>query len=80
MDDDKNRKLSLDEFKKGVEEYGLNFSKAEIEELFHLIDTDRSGNIDYEEFLRKLRVCFEKFHRYFYSSNIILASNEQFSY
>ena len=56
MDDDKNRKLSLDEFKKGVEEYGLNFSKSEIEDLFRRIDTDRSGSIDYEEFLRKLRV------------------------
>jgi hypothetical protein len=56
MDDDKDRKLSLDEFRKGVEEYGLNFSRSEIEELFRLIDIDRSGNIDYEEFLRKLRV------------------------
>ena len=56
MDDDKNRKLSMEEFKKGVQEYGLNFSKSEIEELFRLMDTDRSGNIDYEEFLHKLRV------------------------
>ena len=56
MDDDKNRKLSMEEFKKGVQEYGLNFSKSEIEELFRLIDTDRSGTIDYEEFLHKLRV------------------------
>ena len=57
MDDDKNRKLSVEEFKKGVEEYGLNFGKAEIEELFRLMDMDKSGHIDYEEFLRKLRVC-----------------------
>jgi hypothetical protein len=56
MDDDRDRKLSLDEFRKGVEEYGLNFSKSEIDELFSLIDIDHNGNIDYEEFLRKLRV------------------------
>ena len=56
MDDDKNRKLSLEEFRKGVEEYGLSFSKAEIEELFRRMDTDRDGSIDYEEFVRKLRV------------------------
>lgn len=56
MDDDRNRKLSLDEFQKGVEEYGLNFSRSEISELFRLMDADQSGSIDYEEFLRKLRV------------------------
>ena len=58
MDDDGSKKLSFDEFKKGVEEYGLNFSRNEIDELFRLFDADRSGSIDYEEFLRKLRVCF----------------------
>ena len=56
MDDDKDRKLNMEEFKKGVQEYGLNFSRSEIEELFRLIDTDRSGTLDYEEFLHKLRV------------------------
>ena len=57
MDDDGNRKLSVDEFKKGVEEYGLNLSKTEIEDLFRAMDADRNGSIDYEEFLRRLRVC-----------------------
>ncbi|CAF1065435.1 unnamed protein product [Adineta ricciae] len=61
MDDDKNRKLSLEEFQKGVEEYGLNFSKSEISELFRLIDADHSGSIDYEEFLRKLRPPINNF-------------------
>ncbi|CAF1092978.1 unnamed protein product [Adineta ricciae] len=61
MDDDKNRKLSLEEFQKGVEEYGLNFSKSEISELFRLIDIDHSGSIDYEEFLRKLRPPINNF-------------------
>lgn len=65
MDDDKNRKLSLEEFRKGVEEYGLSFAKAEIEELFRRMDTDRNGSIDYEEFVRKLRVshCYRIFRQ-----------------
>jgi Ca2+-binding EF-hand superfamily protein len=58
MDDDKNRKLSMDEFKKGVQEYGLNLSKTEIEEIFRTMDMDQNGSIEYEEFLRRLRVCF----------------------
>lgn len=56
MDDDKNRKLNMEEFRKGVEEYGLSFTKAEIEDLFRIMDLDKSGYIDYEEFLRQLRV------------------------
>lgn len=58
MDDDKNRKLNVDEFKKGIDEYGLNFSKAEIEQIFRDMDTDNSGSVDFDEFLRRLRVCF----------------------
>ncbi|CAF3046054.1 unnamed protein product [Rotaria sp. Silwood2] len=61
MDDDKSKKLTFDEFKKGVEEYGLNFSKAEIEELFRIMDIDQSGHIDYEEFLRRLRPPMNNF-------------------
>ena len=58
MDDDGNRKLSMEEFQKGVSEYGLQFSKPEIAELFRVIDIDNNGSIDYEEFLRRLRVSF----------------------
>ncbi|CAF3899189.1 unnamed protein product [Rotaria sp. Silwood2] len=61
MDDDKSKKLTFDEFKKGVEEYGLNFSKAEIEDLFRIMDIDQSGHIDYEEFLRRLRPPMNNF-------------------
>ncbi|CAF1101762.1 unnamed protein product [Rotaria sordida] len=61
MDDDKNRKLSLEEFTKGVEEYGLSFSKNDIAELFRLFDTDHNGSIDYEEFLRRLRPSMNNF-------------------
>jgi Ca2+-binding EF-hand superfamily protein len=81
MDDDKNRKLSVEEFQKGVSEYGLNFSKAEVGELFRAIDVDQNGSIDFDEFLRRLRVCFivlKKLNRMsFIDFSIdILASNE----
>jgi Ca2+-binding EF-hand superfamily protein len=71
MDDDGNRKLNLDEFRKGVQEYGLNFSKSEIEDLFRLIDIDRNGNIDYEEFLRRLRVYFSSNFVYIFINQIL---------
>lgn len=56
MDDNKNKKLDLDEFRKGISEYGLQYSKEEMGELFLAFDKDRSGQIDFEEFLEKLRV------------------------
>lgn len=57
MDDNKNKKLDLDEFSKGINEYGLNYSKEEMRELFNAFDKDKSGQIDFDEFLEKLRVC-----------------------
>ena len=56
MDDNKNKKLDFEEFRKGVNEYGLNYNKDEISELFRLFDKDGSGQIDFDEFLEKLRV------------------------
>lgn len=61
MDDDGNRKLSMDEFRKGVQEYGLGFTKDEIFEMFRSFDRDENGSVDYEEFLRSLRPPLNKF-------------------
>lgn len=55
MDDNKNRKLELEEFSKGVREYGFNYSKEEMKELFYAFDKDHSGTLDFDEFLEKLR-------------------------
>ena len=56
-DDDGNKKLNLEEFKKGLHDYGVTgVSAAEIEELFNMFDTDNSGTINFDEFLVALRV------------------------
>ena len=56
IDDNKNKKLELEEFNKALTEYGLNYSKEETKELFYAFDKDHSGFIDFDEFLEKLRV------------------------
>lgn len=55
MDD--NHSLSLDkfEFSKAMSDYMLGFSEGEIQTLFSHFDVDRSGLIEYDEFLRAIR-------------------------
>jgi Ca2+-binding EF-hand superfamily protein len=55
MDD--NHSLSLDkyEFNKAMQDYMLGFSEGEIARLFTFFDYDRSGLVEYDEFLRTVR-------------------------
>ncbi|XP_010889986.3 calcyphosine-like a isoform X2 [Esox lucius] len=55
MDDDGNKSLDLLEFTKGLEDYGLVVSKEEAQQVFKLCDKDRSGTINFDEFLENLR-------------------------
>ena len=56
MDDDRSNSLSFPEFSKGIHDYGCQMEKEEIEKMFNDIDKDGSGTLDFEEFLRALRV------------------------
>jgi hypothetical protein len=56
MDDDGSGDLSKEEFIKGVKDTGLHLNDHEVDELFDRFDKDGSGKINYNEFLRALRV------------------------
>jgi Ca2+-binding EF-hand superfamily protein len=55
MDDNNSRSLDLQEFSKAVKDYMLGFNEGEIKVLYTYFDVDRSGSVDYDEFLRTLR-------------------------
>ena len=55
MDDNNSRSLDLYEFTKAMKDYMLGFSDTEIRALFAYVDYDRSGSIDYDEFIRSIR-------------------------
>ncbi|VDM94958.1 unnamed protein product [Thelazia callipaeda] len=54
MDDSGDRKLDLEEFRKGLHNFSVNIPNEEIEQLFKKFDKDGSGYIDFNEFLPPL--------------------------
>jgi Ca2+-binding EF-hand superfamily protein len=72
VDDDNDKLINLLEFKKTMKEMNLNNSDVELRMLFDHFDADRSGNIDFEEFIqgvrdpltdRRLRLVQTAFHK-----------------
>lgn len=61
MDDDGSKCLNVQEFEKGLENYGVSVGKDKAQQIFAMMDKDGSGTINFDEFLEKLRVriCFE---------------------
>ncbi len=57
MDDDGNRSLDFNEFKKGLSDYGVDLEHGDERKIFEAFDKDGSGTIDFDEFLINLRVC-----------------------
>ncbi|XP_042895751.1 calcyphosin-like protein isoform X2 [Parasteatoda tepidariorum] len=55
MDDNRDKKLHLDEMKLGLQEYGADLGDEEMSELFNELDKDSSGTVSFEEFLKAVR-------------------------
>lgn len=60
MDDDGSRSLDMNEFKKGLHDYGVEVTKEETQQMFNHFDKDGSGTIDFDEFLVQLRPPMSK--------------------
>lgn len=60
MDDNRDKSLDFDEFKKGIHDYKVELSKDKIQELFTSLDKDGSGTLDFEEFLKAVRPPMSK--------------------
>ena len=56
LDDNSDNGISDREFSKALREYGFNISEEDANLLLQLYDKNKDGKIDYEEFLRAVRV------------------------
>lgn len=55
--------MDINEFKKAVRDFRIGLSEPDAEKLYRIFDRDRSGTIDYEEFLRGVRGEMNDFRR-----------------
>ena len=60
MDDDGSKNLGYDEFRKGIDETGLEISEDGFKEMFAKFDKDGSGKLSIDEFLYSIRVIPDK--------------------
>ena len=51
MDDNENRKLSYDEFKKGLADFGITWDEGAVSSAFKQLDKNSCGTINFDEFL-----------------------------
>jgi len=54
-DDNGNKQLDKEEFKKGLQDYGLRLTKGEVDLIFQKYDVSGDGMISFDEFLTALR-------------------------
>lgn len=59
IDDDNSRDLNLSEFKKAIDSYRVGLNDEETKVIFKFVDRQGNGAIDYDEFLRSIRVLFK---------------------
>ena len=64
MDDDGSKNLGYDEFKKGIDDTGLDLSEEAYKEMFTKFDKDGSGKVSIDEFLFAIRVTNLKYEIY----------------
>ncbi|MFH4973776.1 hypothetical protein AB6A40_000485 [Gnathostoma spinigerum] len=55
MDDDSNHRIDLEEFRKGLRDFGVATDENLVCAAFKQLDKDGSGTIDFDEFLNALR-------------------------
>jgi len=54
-DDNNNKTLDAEEFKKAMHDFRIGMNDKQVQIMFNIFDRDGSGEISYDEFLRTIR-------------------------
>lgn len=60
MDEKGDKNLDVDDFRWGLIDFGINVSKDEALEVLAHFDIDKNGSVNFNEFLRTLKVSIYK--------------------
>lgn len=57
--------IGFQSFKRAINDYRLKFNESDIKLLFNAFDVNKSNTVDYEEFMRivKVYICFKNGNR-----------------
>jgi len=58
MDASGNNKLECEEFRNGLGEFGIDVTPEDCQAMMKRLDTNHDGCVDFQEFLRALKVSF----------------------
>ena len=58
LDNNGNRQLDLNELQWGMKDFGIALDSEQAQTILAYFDRDRSGTVNYDEFLRALRVRY----------------------
>lgn len=63
MDNNSNGNLDVEDFRWGFIDLGLNLTQEEAQQLLEHFDRDKNGTVNFDEFLRTLKVSIIKRNR-----------------
>ena len=65
MDSSGNNKLEAEEFRQGLGDFGIDITPEDCQQMMNKMDSNHDGSIDFQEFLRALKVSFFFFYIHF---------------
>jgi Ca2+-binding EF-hand superfamily protein len=64
MDNNRSMTLDLEELQTGLADQGVSLERDQVQVILDAFDRDKSGQVDFNEFMRAIRVSFPSFSKF----------------